>query len=123
MGRMVDSDPRGAPEARVGFVVRPSVAITLPYAAATALLLLFALLTARWPPEGEPLRVIGGLSLAVVSVVDVLLVAWLAADLRGLWRRSGPARRGPLAGVILALVNVALLQAGAILAYQPLLMR
>ncbi len=111
----------------LGFVVRPVVALATPWIYVCATWFIGILITAKHTvpgsaehaAEGDIAGLLSSPGLVVVSAVNVLLLLALCADGRVAWGLPPCMRRSQLAGVLLCAVNIALLQWGAVLAYDP----
>ena len=104
-----------------GFVMRPSVALAIPYVYSATCLLIVALLVVKFAPSGEPLRVISGVQLTIISFLNAAFLAALIADGWAIRAWAPASRRGPLTGVVVGIVDIVLLQAGAVMAFDPLM--
>lgn len=103
-------------------MILPSVIASMVLVATCNVWFLWILCTLRFPPVGstEPFRLVTRGQLAGVTAATAALA--LAVVLEGVRARRSPPglRRGHLAGALLALVALALLEAAVFLAYGPL---
>ena len=105
----------------------PSVTLAMPWSYVCTIWFIGILITAKFTVRGTAERAAEGAitgllsspSLALVSFVNALLFGALCADGRAAWRLQRCVRRSHLAGVLLCVVNVVLLQWCAILAHDP----
>ena len=112
---------RGAAPEPAGFVMRPSVALAIPYIYNVAYLLMLALINGKLPLAGEPLRVISGMHLAIISFLNAVFLAAFIADGWAIRACAPASRRGPMTGVVVGVVDIVLLQVGAVIAFDPLM--
>jgi len=110
---------RVADQGGLGFAMRPSVSLAIPYFGGCAIWLINVLLTAKFGPVGTPLSLISVTQLVSLSVVDTVFVLALAADGFAIRGHLPCIRRAELVGVVLSVANVLLLQVGVVFAYDP----
>ncbi len=102
----------------LGFVMRPSVALVFPYGYVMTVWLTELLITSRYAKIGNEVPLVSVTALVCLSVVNAAFLAALVFDGRAAWRCGRGVRRGPLAGVVLAAVNVVGLEALLLLAHR-----
>ena len=105
--------------ATAALVIRPSVTAVIVYTGLCSIWYLWILCTARFPSTdaAEPFRLISASEFALVTTINGAFIAAFAVD--GLLsRRSPPGLRvAHLAGLLLAVTTIALVQLGAFYAY------
>lgn len=104
-----------------GFVIRPTVTISIVYFGLCSIWFLWLLLTLKYPADSaEPMRFISLAQLVGLTLINFGFLFAFVLDFVQV-RNSPPGlRRGHFAGAILALLLLAVIQIGLVLAYGPI---
>jgi hypothetical protein len=110
------TDSRNAPQQ---FVLRPTVALCIPYFGVWAVAMLWGLATLKFPTvaETDPPRMLAAGPLVLVTLIHAALLLALLRDGRIALEAQVGLRRAQLCGVVLAAILVGWVQWAAILAY------
>ena len=114
---------RATDPSATGFVVRPSVSLVIPYVWVSEAAIILLLVTAKYPLDDAPLRLITAGELAVFAVLNAVFLLALFVDGLAIRKYAPCIRRPLLSGVVCGVVNILLMQLLAILAYDPFLGR
>ncbi len=107
----------------MGFPLRPSVTLAIPYVWISVFAVTLLAATAKFPFDDAPLRLITAGQLTAATVVNAVLVILLVADTRPIRRQPRGTRLAPFLGIVCSVLGVCAAQYGAVLAYSPALYR
>lgn len=103
------------------FIVRPSVAFTIPWVGVCALWTILRTTVVRFPADASVVeRVVSPTQFGWATAINAALVLALLADGRKALSSPPDLRRAHLTTVAMALALVIMLQVGAFLAVEPL---
>ena len=105
-----------------GFVLRPSVVLSILWGGICCVWFVWVVLTAKLPPGDQPqlLALMASGEFMLASVVNVALFFFLFFDFR-IARQSPPGfKRGHMIGIVLAMTGVAMAQAAFLIARAPI---
>lgn len=102
------------------FIVRPSVALTIPWVGVCALFWIFRVVTVQFPIPPEVVRMVSPGELTVITAVNVLLLVGLIVEGRKSLASPPDLRRAHLVTVAMAIGLLVALQVQASVAATPL---
>ncbi len=97
--------------------------MAITYVSVAVYLLIIALVTAKFPIDDAPVRVISLTQFVTGCGVNAVFLVGLLADGHAIWRHPPCIRRGPLVGVVFCVVSLLLLQLAMVFAYGPFIGR
>lgn len=102
------------------FIVRPSVALTIPWVGTCALIWIFRVVTVKFPVPPEVVRMVSPGQLAVITAVNVLLLVGLVFEGRKAFASPRDLRMAHLVTVTMAIGLLVALQVQAVVATTPI---
>ena len=105
------------------FIVRPSVALSIPWVGVCALSFIFQIVTVRFPADpSELVRLVSPTQFGWITAINAALLAALVVEGKQGFSSPRDLKRAHLVSVALALVLLVMLQVVVFLASEPLVL-